>query len=288
MLQTDWLKVGTAGRTIDGREIKGEWLEQMARLYAPAIYTAGVNSEHFFYPGLGHVTALKAGRDELGRMALYARLAPTSELLARYQNKRQLFFSMEIRSDFPAKGDVYLTGLAITDVPASQGLEPARYAAGEDGLERFFDTASLEDEAAPELPGSGEAPPGWWGALWQALRPHFAGRGHEHPQEDSDQMTKAEQAAFEALKEEVTALKAQVAELEGRYSAGGETEGGGEPEPAAAALEQFAGEVDQKLAEALAPLAERLEKLEAYLAEPADIERGEVTGPAPGGEPFVF
>ena len=70
MLTTDWMKVATAGRTLDGREIKPEWLEKMAASYSPQVYTASVNSEHVFYPGLGHVTELRAGQDAQGRLAV--------------------------------------------------------------------------------------------------------------------------------------------------------------------------------------------------------------------------
>lgn len=288
MLKTDWLKVATAGRTVDGREIKAEWLERMAKLYSPRVYTATVNSEHFFYPGLGHVTELRTAKDELGRTALYARIAPTAELLARYQNRRQLFFSVEVMADFPAKGDYYLSGLAITDLPASQGLEPTQFSAEAGGRQRYFDTASYaEDEqraeegavAVPEA--DPEKPPRWWTALWSTLRPHFAaGNRHDHPEHEP--MTVQERAAFEALQQQVRTLTAQVTEIGKRVPP--------EPEqqPDEDAGADFVAQVDEKIAAAVQPIAERLGALEAHLGEPADIERGEVTGPAPGGESFVF
>jgi hypothetical protein len=296
MLQTDWLKVATAGRTVDGREIKPEWLEKIAAAYSPKVYTASVNSEHFFYPGLGYVTAVRAAQDEEGRTALYAKVAPTAELLARYQNRRQLFFSMELRSDFPAKGDLYLTGLAITDIPASQGLEPARFFAGAGERTRFFDTARLEAEPGGEGPGGGveparatepagdETPPGWWSALWESLRPHLGRRPDDNAQEQSDAMTKEERQAFQALEEQVTTLQA---ELAGKFAAQPEQEPEAVADPAAEAMERFTAELQAKIAELVGPLSERIVKLEAYLAEPVEGEQGEVSGPA-GGEGFVF
>lgn len=158
MLHTDWVKVATAGKTVDGRKIEAQWLKDAAATYSPQTYTASVNSEHFFFPGLGLVRALKAERDEQERMALYAQIEPTAELLRRYQNKRQLFFSMELREGFPAKGDHYLTGLAITDMPASQGLQPVQYAAGAEDRERFYDTATLESKE-PQFRAVAENPP---------------------------------------------------------------------------------------------------------------------------------
>ena len=62
-LQTDWIKVATAGRTVDGREIKAARLERAAQLYSPELYTASVNSDHFFHPGLGYVSEVRAAKD---------------------------------------------------------------------------------------------------------------------------------------------------------------------------------------------------------------------------------
>lgn len=303
MLKTDWLKVATAGRTVDGREIKGEWLEKMAALYAPHVYTASVNSEHFFYPGLGHVTELRAGKDGQERTALYARIAPTAELLARYQNRRQLFFSVEIMADFPAKGDVYLSGLAITDMPASQGLEPARFAADVAGRQRFFDTAGLADngepfEQEPEPVDEGataelvaqahsrEAPPSWWTALWSALRPHVSA-GHRQIDEESESMTKQEREAFDALQEQVTTLQSKVGELQDQLTTRAEPEQGAAPEEPEA-NQRFQAEVAAQVNAAVEPLARRVAELEHYLAEPVEGERGEVTGPVGMAEDFVF
>jgi len=300
MLTTDWMKVATAGRTLDGREIKAEWLEKMAAGYSPQVYTASVNSEHVFYPGLGHVTELRAGQDAQGRMALYAKIAPTAELLGRFQNRKQVFFSVEIRNDFPAKGDYYLSGLAVTDIPASQGLEPALFSAGAQGRQRFFDTAHLDDngrdvqsmdeariEDEPHSPDFGkEHPPGWWTSLWSTLRPHFI-TAHRNTPQEHEPMTPQE-------REEFNALKATVQILGQKMTAQATTETEAKPSEQKspdALMERFTAEMESKVKEGIAvavkPLAERLTALEQYMDAPLEGERGEVTGPVDNAG-FVF
>ncbi|MDH4185351.1 MAG: GPO family capsid scaffolding protein [Nitrospira sp.] len=298
MLTTDWMKVATAGRTLDGREIKAEWLEKMAASYSPQVYTASVNSEHVFFPGLGHVTELRAGQDAQGRLALYAKIAPTAELLGRFQNRKQVFFSVEIRNDFPAKGDYYLSGLAVTDIPASQGLEPALFSAGAQGRQRFFDTAHLDDNGR-DMESQAEAriedepphdadstPPGWWTSLWSALRPHFI-TAHRNTPQEHEPMTPQE-------REEFNALKATVEKLGQKMTAQATTETEAKPpelKSPDALMERFTAEVEARVKEgitaALKPLAERLTALEHYMDAPVEGERGEVTGPVDNAG-FVF
>ena len=298
MLTTDWMKVATAGRTLDGREIKPEWLEKMAASYSPQVYTASVNSEHVFFPGLGHVTELRAGQDAQGRLALYAKIAPTAELLGRFQNRKQVFFSVEIRNDFPAKGDYYLSGLAVTDIPASQGLEPALFSAGAQGRQRFFDTAHLDDngrdvesrgevriEDEPHSPDFGkEHPPGWWTSLWSALRPHFI-TAHRNTPQEHEPMTPQEREEFNALKATVEKLVAQQTtqkQAEAKPL---------EQDPQVETIKHFTAEVETKVKEGIAaavkPLAERLTALEQYMDAPVEGEHGEVTGPVDNAG-FVF
>ena len=297
MLKTDWIKVATAGRTLDGREIKPEWLEKMAATYSPQVYTASVNSEHVFFPGLGHVTELRAGHDAQGRLALYAKVAPTAELLTRFQNRRQLFFSVEIRPEFPAKGDFYLSGLAITDVPASQGLEPALFSAEAEGRQRYFDTAGLDDNGRDvespakariedEPPHAADStPPGWWTTLWSALRPHFS-NAQRQTQQEHEPMTPQEREEFNALKDQVGKLVEKFT-----TQANPQEQQAVDTAPDNEAFERFTAEVEVKvkegIADALTPLAERLTALEQYMDAPMEGERGEVTGPVDNAG-FVF
>ncbi len=122
-----WFCIGTSGKTIDGRDIKPEWLEQAAEDYAPELYGARINVEHLrgIYPGselsgYGDVIALKA-ESEGGITKLFAQIDPTDKLIALNKKREKIYTSMELNLNFQEKQRAYLTGLAITDSPSSVG-----------------------------------------------------------------------------------------------------------------------------------------------------------------------
>lgn len=133
-------RIGVEGATTDGRAIEREWLVQMAANYDPQVYTALINIEHIksYFPDgtfkrYGYVTALFA--EEItegtlaGKMALYAEIAPTAELVALNKQWQKLFTSMEVNVAFADTGEAYLMGLAATDDPASLGTEMLSFSA---------------------------------------------------------------------------------------------------------------------------------------------------------------
>ncbi|MBV7387469.1 GPO family capsid scaffolding protein [Pasteurellaceae bacterium TAE3-ERU1] len=120
-LTTDFISVALSGRTVDGREIHPEWLEQAAEQYDPELYGANIYFEH--YRGLGSfgtVQALQAKKDG-GKVRLYAKISPTPELLELNQRGQKQYTSVEIIPQFADTGKAYLVGLGITDSPASLG-----------------------------------------------------------------------------------------------------------------------------------------------------------------------
>ena len=124
-------RVATSGPTIDGREIKPEWLKQAAANYDPAnIYAARVNVEHLRslspngdFGAYGDVTALSAETDKNGKTALYAEIEPNAKAIAANKAGQKVFASIEIIENFAGTGEAYLVGLALTDSPASLGTE---------------------------------------------------------------------------------------------------------------------------------------------------------------------
>lgn len=120
-LFTDFLCVATSGATVDGRNIDAKDLKDMAESYNPDTYTALIWLEHYRYFGnYGRVIELKT--EEQGDVTkLYAKLAPNAELLALNQQGQKIFTSIEITPNFAKTGKAYLSGLAITDSPASTG-----------------------------------------------------------------------------------------------------------------------------------------------------------------------
>jgi hypothetical protein len=64
-----------------------------------------------------------------GKMALYAWITPSADLVAYTRNLQKLFTSMEVNTSFADTGKAYLVGLAATDDPASLGTEMLQFSA---------------------------------------------------------------------------------------------------------------------------------------------------------------
>lgn len=133
-------RIGVEGATTDGRTIERAWLDQMAASYNPQVYTALINLEHIkgYTPDspfrrFGTVDKLEA--EEItdgplkGKMALYAWITPSDDLVAYTRKLQKLFTSMEVNTSFADTGKAYLIGLAATDDPASLGTEMLQFSA---------------------------------------------------------------------------------------------------------------------------------------------------------------
>ncbi|WJV52938.1 GPO family capsid scaffolding protein [Prodigiosinella aquatilis] len=127
-------RIGVEGATTDGRKIQREWLTQMAENYDQDVYGARVNVEHIksyspdgAFGRYGDVIALHAEEIKdgalAGRMALYAEIEPTAELVALSKRSQKVYTSMEVDPEFSDFGFAYLVGLAVTDDPASLGTQ---------------------------------------------------------------------------------------------------------------------------------------------------------------------
>ncbi|WP_145507196.1 GPO family capsid scaffolding protein [Yersinia alsatica] len=136
-----WFRIGVEGDTCDGREIDSKDIQQMADSFDPRVYGARINLEHIkgLYPDgdfkrLGDVVELKAENIEddsilNGKLALFAKLTPTTPLTDMVAASQKIYTSMEIRRNFANSGKAYLVGLAVTDDPASLGTEMLEFSA---------------------------------------------------------------------------------------------------------------------------------------------------------------
>ena len=133
---SDWLCIAQEGKTIDGREIKREWIESVAKNYSVELYQALIWCEHEdpfwrqWSTNLGTVEELKTEEKD-GKLRLLARLRANSILQSMNEQEQKIYSSVEILPDFPEEGMHYLVGLAATDQPASLGL--SRLAFSNDG-----------------------------------------------------------------------------------------------------------------------------------------------------------
>lgn len=123
-----WKRVATSGPTVDGRVILPQELRDIAETYSTATYTASIWSEHErWYGAHGTVFAVRLTEDsedlQPGQVALEAQLKPNQRLLYLNDQGEKLFTSIEVTPDFANTGKAYLTGLAVTDSPASLGTQ---------------------------------------------------------------------------------------------------------------------------------------------------------------------
>lgn len=137
--RSKWLRVAVEGATTDKREIKRSWLEQAAKNFSQNTYGARIWLEHFRsllpdspFKAYGDVVALKTEEVEISgqkKLALYAQLEPTSELIALNKAKQKIYTSIEIDENFADSGEAYMVGLAVTDSPASLGTDVLAFSA---------------------------------------------------------------------------------------------------------------------------------------------------------------
>lgn len=123
-----WKRVAVSGLTADGREIFAQDLRDIAETYKPSFYTAVIWCDHDRWPGShGTVYAVRLVEedDDLqpGEVALEAQLKPNDQLLYLNDRGQKLFSSVEITPNFRGTGKAYLTGLGVTDEPASVGTQ---------------------------------------------------------------------------------------------------------------------------------------------------------------------
>lgn len=161
--QAKFYRVAVEGNTCDRRVIERSWLLDAAATYNRETYAARVWMEHIrsaspesAFGAYGDVLGLKTEVVEINgerKLALFAQIQPTSALVALNKKKQKLYSSIEIEPDFASTGRAYLTGLAVTDSPASLGTEMLTFAATNPGghpyASRKFSANSVFTVAEP-------------------------------------------------------------------------------------------------------------------------------------------
>lgn len=215
-LKSKWFRVGVEGDTTDGREIQREWLEQMAKNFNPEKYGCRINCEHIrglapdsVFGAFGDVTALKTETiniDGEEKLALLAQIAPNDDLIALNKKRKKVYTSMEIDFDFSKSGECYLTGLAITDSPASLSTEYLQFAANAQQNPLAYRKQKPENvfSAAREVELEFEAST----SILDRVKELFSKAEEQRTEKDADYT-----AAIEAVAGEVAKLQEQFADL---------------------------------------------------------------------------
>ena len=170
-LKTDWVVVATSGPTIDGREIDPKWLTDAAEVYNPDEHTAMLWPFHAdsgwraFTNNYGLIDALKT--EKMGdKVQLKARLMPNRFLIEANKAGQKLFTSIEVKENYMGTGKFFLSGIAVTDTPASINTTRLQFSQGETihmgSVEEFCFTLQSDDEMAKK---------GWFSRLFSSA-PH--------------------------------------------------------------------------------------------------------------------
>jgi hypothetical protein len=215
--KTKFFRVAVEGATVDGREIKRDWLTQMAKNYNPELYGARLNVEHVKgyaplsanspFGAYGDVTALEARQIDdgplKGKMALYARIDPTDELITLSKKRQKIYTSIEVNPAFADSGEAYLVGLAATDDPASLGTEALQFVA-----KRSNNVFSAPCETTIEFDGDIES-----SSLLSIVKGMFARNRTTDDQRHGDVRRAVEEVADFATKQarETAALRIELA-----------------------------------------------------------------------------
>ncbi|UNK73462.1 GPO family capsid scaffolding protein [Raoultella planticola] len=137
-----WFRIGVEGDTCDGRVISATDIQEMAETFDPRVYGCRINLEHLKgilpegpFSRYGDVVELKFEKiddDSVlnGKLALFAKITPTEDLIAMNKKLQKVYTSMEIQPNFANSGKCYLVGLAVTDDPASLGTEYLEFCRG--------------------------------------------------------------------------------------------------------------------------------------------------------------
>lgn len=191
-METDWVKVGTSGATVDGRNISEQWLLDMAASYDPANeYTAQIwawsHSNHF--ATYGKVTAVKTAKDDKGRLSCYAKLSPLPELISLNRAGQLKHASMEIKLNYKNEGKAYLTGLLLTNDPASIGTQEIHFSTQHQTADKLYSALETFVATMPE-----EEVPGWFTRFLKTftVSPKSADTSPEHDAMTPDQLAKME------------------------------------------------------------------------------------------------
>ena len=210
-LVTDWLCIATEGDTVDGRQIYREWVIDMGETYDPKHYGSMIWPEHSRdWGNFGEVAACMWQDGEDGLARLYAKITPNNNLLWANREGQLLYFSIEPEENWRGSGRTYLSGLAVTDQPASVGTTRLRFSAKRKLNKQGYYACVVSDTG--KITQETEMKTNW--QQWFNITPKkkFAEEGNE-PSGDDKLQVLAE--AVNALEERLTKVEELIESAQG-------------------------------------------------------------------------
>lgn len=272
MFQSEPICILTAGPTIDGRFIEQKVIDDMAELYDPKKYNARINPEHFQWgPKYGSVLSIEKRDDQL-----FAVLKPNSLLLKTIEQGQLLHTSCEIEGNYQNTGRSYLTGLALTDEPASMGTTEMHLSASAQSVSKSREhfssgaTLSIDNWTTEDEPNQGHDDRKFLSRLKELLGIKQDAETQDDVEdiemnEETKAMFEAQKAQTEALTSAVTLLTAAVTELKPQ-----ETPPAEEPEAEQDDTTKLSAKVDD--------LSSKFDTLTEKLSKVTDEQERELAG----------
>ncbi|MGF1909154.1 GPO family capsid scaffolding protein [Vibrio kasasachensis] len=206
MFQSQPICILQAGTTVDGRVIEQKIIDEIAESYNPETYTARINEEHYDWSyKFGSVSSLEKREDKL-----FAVIKPNSMLLRAVEQGQLLHTSCEYIEQFSDTGKAYLTGLALTDKPASLGTTQIHLSSKDDGKVQVQSNFTIKSEQFSKQDSEDDA------SLFQKFKNWLSG---ETPieqfsqQEEEDEMSKETEELLKQNAEQNKELSSQLGKL---------------------------------------------------------------------------
>ena len=246
-LQTNWIRVASAGNAIDGRVIDERIVKEMAETYDSQEYQARIWPDHRRWFGAwGDVVSLKA-EEWQGKWRLFAKLRPNSLLMQANEADQKTYCSIEISvKDFDGTGKHYLQALGVTDEPGSLGCEKLKFNIENQGSLYSEPEPFLIEEVAEE-----EKP-----TAFKKVMSLFKKDKRDDLQETQViEDINVEKEQFDQIMAGISDISAKQEDLESRFSAFGQKD---EPESATADHQTL---VDEEVSENLSSSSEDFSKV---------------------------
>nr|WP_320126306.1 GPO family capsid scaffolding protein [uncultured Shewanella sp.] len=226
-LVTDWLRIATEGNTFQNVPIQRQWIVDIAETYNAKTYGARIWPDHRrWYGAWGDVVEVKAEEID-GKLCLFCKLTPNSQLILANEQDQKVYSSIELDPNFAGTGKAYLTGLGVTDEPASLGTDRLKFSVKDrlanhkygapEQLVMSYPLASTEDKKPTDK--ATEA-----ASLFSKLVSLFSTQAPDPKQEaatDHPEEEPMDKQQFETLMGVVNGLATKVGELDGKVEAFG-------------------------------------------------------------------
>lgn len=206
MFQSQPICILQAGTTVDGRVIEQKIIDEIAESYNPETYTARINEEHNDWSyKFGSVLSVEKREDKL-----FAVIKPNSMLLRAVEQGQLLHTSCEYFEQFSDTGKAYLTGLALTDSPASLGTTQIHLSSKDDGKVQVQSNFTIKSEQFSKQDGEDDA------SLFQKFKNWLSGETPTEQfsqQEEEDEMSKETEELLKQSVEQNKELSSQLGTL---------------------------------------------------------------------------